>query len=371
MALIYDTISRDAHIESRTERERYETITAQISRLYSRIGYLYGALRSATVAQSALSQAITILSTSASGDDTTVILNQSNDTIYPTSAGQYEKVASNPEFGTWNAGIVSSRDVFIDQYGTLLPAVSVSRSSTNTLYTDEPDYLGENNVDAVIVSGGPYLVQYQRSDMANAELSVTVSTEGVPFVFNALKILPFPGGGCVHIAGAYTNRIEPLLALDDEECDYTDITDLSTTFPAYLHLQQTTTDSIRVSFTSTVFNPDLDSIVIGVSKIWAVQNLYSVNSYCGFAVTVPENMTRLSRLTINPDPYCPSTTGVYCRVYDTLAGFNSLSTGYLVRCGVDQILDIPVEGTIYICLEIVCPENISPSVKSISLEFSS
>ena len=308
---------------------------------------------------------------------TTKRVSASTTPLYPSSLSEYEYAERFPEFGTIIAKRISSRPVFVDEYGSILSYVDVVRTTNNALFLARPDRLVEGSTKNMLAGNVPYTAKFERQDMTRSNITLSLVSRGNPFAINALRYIPMPSAGVNVLDYVRSSSVVPLVQNGDVEFDDVTSSDdasvrLHRTVSGYLHFEQVTTANLKLSVSSDVYVPDLGAVFIGISSLMGEMNVYAVKSYIGYEIELPSGTTLISRGTIAPDHLSSSVSGVRALLYDNLADFNAVSRNYLAAFSGDEVLGIRTNATtMYLLLEITASQNTTPCVGKVDLEVAS
>lgn len=364
-------IARTAPVSSVEQRAFDDRLAAELSNTYHRLLRAYGQLKTLATSVLLTESMVVDLLRSEDLEEGQLLVTPSSVPLYPTSLKDSEKAERSPEFGVFFAKRIESRRVFTDQAGEMVkPTVRLSRTSENSLYLEAPDSIIENYIENVLVGEIPYIARFVKDNMSTSQVSLDIASSGNPFRINALRYVPMPGAGAVTLDAVNYDGINPIVLNDDVEYMKGTTYDIARTMPGYLHFETADTSLMRLAFSSSKYITKLKAVAVGISRIIGELNIYAQTSYIGFLIEAPEGTTSLKRVTLRSDGYSTSLRNLYVRVYDSLIEFNKVSNNYVVRAGSDQVTDIAVPaGGLYLLLEVSAPDNVSPTVKDILLQF--
>jgi len=362
-------VSSRNKVSSQDTREFDDRAVTELSNQYHRILELTGKVRNLATCLSLTSQAIGILTAHQAAEEGTVRITPSTTPIYPTSCT--DRAECVPEYGIIMAGRIASRRVFLTDGGEVLPSLTIYRSSNNSLYLEKPDRVIENRPEHALIGDIPYLAQFVRDNMGRANVIFTIASTDTPFEINALRFLPMPVAGSVVLEKVQYGDGNPVIVNGSNGFTETEGNEITRTYPAYVHFEPVTTNRFIVSCGSELYYPEMQSVIVGVSRLIGEYNVYALQSYIGYRISYPEDAATMTGLSLSCDTYSPDNDNVTIWVYDSEEHFNAMDSHYILSCTGSSLASIPkpASGYLYLLMEIASVNNTTPCVSSISVRF--
>lgn len=371
-------VSRTSIVSSRERREFDERVASELSELYHRTLAAVGRANTASLCLKATSAAMldVVSDLQQAVNAGLVTIDARTAVTYPADASVLQQAEAFREYRVITAKRVSSTPVFTNQQGRLLEKVSPERSTANSLYMARPTSMVENSLNGMFTGDAPYLAKFSYPSAERSNLTVNVRSTGDPFVINALRLTPMPTlGGTSLIYVKYSTLLRPVLNGNLEFPDLTGSVDtdlrMARSFPAYIHFKQIETDVLRLSLESDLYLTDVHAVVMGINRLQAEFNVYALNSYIGWTVTVPTAKTKIVRTKIVPDNFASSVTGARLRIYTNKTEFDRMSNSYLLSAMGETAHNVSLGGatTVYALLDLASTDNTTPCVGKIEIEF--
>lgn len=365
------TIGRHEVVSSVEQGKLDQEISGELSHQYHRLLRLLGKIGTVNTCLTLTNSAIMNIIQTTVSSDTVVSIGSSTEPVYPTSLADNQKAELIPEYGVIIAHRRSTVPVFTDENGTIRTFVTVSRSTDNALYLENPDYLMENSVDHILDDSEPYLAQFVKDSMSKSNINIDIETTDQPFLINSLRFMPMPVVGSVLLESVYYNGVNPIVLNGETELSTVQDYTIQRTLPAYLHFEPVETSVLRLELSSTLYNSTLNAVCIGVSSVIGEFNTYAEYSYSGYEITAPEGVTLLKRITVLGNGYTESLDNIEVRVYTSLDEYNGMTSRYAVSGTTDRITSVPVpeSGVMYLLVILTSRENTTPVITGVDLTF--